>query len=275
MDIKNFKIGIISLGLIGGSIFKALKKHNFEIICFSTNEKTRNLILEQGFNASDTIEDLKICDLVFVCSPMRNVMEILDKLETIVNENTIVTDVCSLKEFVCKKQRPYVFIPSHPMAGKETSGFDVSDENLFKDANWVLTPLDNTSEEKINQLQKIIKFMGAKVTFANPQQHDEAVGLISHMPLVLSQALIKSVENNSLAKILASSGFRDMTRLCLSSTVMAQDMVEMNGDNIKSALKSVFENSDALIENYSNEIIEKIKKTRNEIYSKDGKNLLN
>lgn len=261
------------MGLIGGSIFKALKNHNFDLVCVSSNEKTRNAIKEQGFLASENLEILKDCDLVFVCSPMRNVLEILTKLENIVSQNTMVTDVCSLKEFVCQDKRPYIFIPSHPMAGKETSGFEVSCEDLFKDAKWVLTPFEDTSKEAMNTLKEIIQLTGAKIVETTAKEHDKTVALISHMPLVLSQALVEAVKDNDLAKTLASSGFRDMTRLSLSSTVMALDMIEMNGKNINDAISSVLGESEELLNSYTKEKIEKIKDIRNEIYSKDGKNI--
>ena len=88
MDIKQIKIGIISLGLIGGSIFKALKKHHFEIVCFSTNEKTSNTLRKEGFEVSNDLNIVKDCNVIFVCSPMRNVLDILDKLENIVDKNS-------------------------------------------------------------------------------------------------------------------------------------------------------------------------------------------
>ena len=269
----NIKIGIVSLGLIGGSIFKALKSQNVDLVCVSSNEQTINTIKGQGFSASEKLDSLKDCNVVFVCSPMCNVLEMLDKIENIVSENTIVTDVCSLKEFVCKKERPYIFITSHPMSGKETSGFYVSCEDLFKDAKWVLTPFEKTPKEAINTLKEIILLTGAKIVETTAQEHDKAVALISHMPLVLSQVLVEAVKDNNLAKTLASSGFRDMTRLSLSNTVMAQDMVEMNGKNIKESLSYVFDESKELLNSYTKEKIEKVKNIRNEIYSQDGKNI--
>ena len=272
MDTK-LKIGIVSLGLIGGSIFKALKKHDFELFCVSSNQKTIDSVIKEGATASTDLNILKNCNVIFVCSPMRVTLDILDKLEGIISDKTIVTDVCSLKEFICKKERPYIFIPSHPMAGKETSGFEVSCEDLFEDAKWVITPFEKTPQEDIEKLEEIIKLTGANIVKTTPQKHDEAVALISHMPLVLSQALVESVEDNDLAKALASSGFRDMTRLSLSNTVMAQDMVELNNQNIQKAISLVFQNSKGLLKTYNSSTVEYIKNLRKRIYSKDGKNI--
>ncbi|MGN1154284.1 MAG: prephenate dehydrogenase dimerization domain-containing protein, partial [Candidatus Gastranaerophilaceae bacterium] len=121
--------------------------------------------------------------------------------------------------------------------------------------------------------KKIITDMGAKIVVANPFKHDEAVALISHMPLVLSQALFMSAEDNNLAKELASSGFRDMTRLALSSEEMACDMVEKNSENIQKAILKLYANIGNLIKENYPEKIHEIKLEREKMY-KDGVNVL-
>ena len=108
------KIGIIGLGLIGGSLFKDLKK-NYDVIAVSQSQNGENI-----YKSFDVLKDR---DIVFVCTPMNKTLSVLDELETVLPAQTTVTDVCSLKEFVCKKERPYNFIPSHPMAGTENKGF--------------------------------------------------------------------------------------------------------------------------------------------------------
>ena len=129
------KIGVVGLGLIGGSIFKSLKALNkYELIGVSSSVKEDNV--------SNDYTTLKDCDLVFVCSPMNATLEVLDKLNSILSSKTIVTDVCSLKEFVSKKKYNYIFIPSHPMAGTEHSGWENSVLNLFQGATWAITPIN-------------------------------------------------------------------------------------------------------------------------------------
>ena len=224
------KIGIIGLGLIGGSIFKALRDREYDVIGVSSSVKEENI--------SNNYNTLKDCDLVFVCTPMNKTLEILDKLELILPSTTIVTDVCSLKAFVSKKQYSYKFIPSHFMAGTENSGWEASFSELFKNAKWVITPVQEFVEEQ-KKLEMVINSMGAEVIITTPEEHDKAVALISHMPLVLAQALCKNILGNELAKILASSGFRDTTRLALSNIEMAGDMVTLNNANIKDSLESL------------------------------------
>lgn len=178
---------------------------------------------QSGDRIFKSYEVLKDRDIVFVCTAMNATLKVLDDLENILSPETIVTDVCSLKEFVCKKQRPYRFIPSHPMAGTEHKGFENSFKGLFKGAKWVVI-----GSEAVKSMLEVIKYVGAKPVFATAEEHDKAAAMISHMPMVVAQALVLAAKDNPLALEMAASGFRDMTRLALSNEEMACDMVNMN-----------------------------------------------
>ncbi|MBE7703610.1 MAG: prephenate dehydrogenase/arogenate dehydrogenase family protein [Cyanobacteria bacterium SIG28] len=259
------KIGVIGLGLIGGSIFKCLKdKH--QVVGIS-----RTLEME---NVSSDYESLKDCNLVFVCSPMNATLEVLDKLNTILPKETVVTDVCSLKDFVSKKKYSFNFIPSHPMAGTENSGWEHSFAELFNGATWAITPIEGVNEgvnQGVNQgveiLKSVIIQLGAKPLITTAVEHDKAVAMISHFPLVVAQALCETVKDNELAQALASSGFKDTTRLALSNLEMAQDMVEFNKENIEIALQKFNESISKLLTQDYREIATKIKEFRKNLYS--------
>lgn len=273
MDSTN--IGIISLGLIGGSLLKALSKKNYNLFAVTGNPETLNKAKKYTAFVSDDLLTLKNCNIVFVCSPMNKTLKVLDDLEKVVQPSTIVADVSSLKEFVLKKERPYIFIGSHPMAGTENSGFDASFSELFDSANWVLTPSATANEQDIKKLESVIIKTGAKISIMNPEEHDRAAALISHMPMLIAQALMKTAMNEDLAIKLASSGFRDMTRLALSNTEMAEDMIKMNSKNISKALIDFVEQVRVLLnENYRDEI-ENIKDFRKSMYNAQGKNVSN
>lgn len=267
-------IGIISLGLIGGSVLKSLKNcEEYTLYAVTRNKKTIEEAKLYTPNISDDINTLKNCDVIFVCSPMSKVEEILDSLEKVVSPRTIVADVSSLKEFVTQKERPYIFIGTHPMAGTEHCGFESAFENLFEDAKWVITPSKLTDKSAISTLSSIIKKTGAQVITAEAKEHDKAVALISHMPMFLAQALMKTAQNNPLAMKLASSGFKDMTRLAMSNTTMAQDMIALNNKNILTAINELEINSQKLMnDNYPKEI-EEIKTIRQKMYNQNGKNV--
>ncbi len=255
------KIGVVGLGLIGGSIFKDLTRLGYDVIGVSASQKG----IENVYPDYNCLKDR---ELVFVCKEMNKTLSILDELENYLSPETVVSDVCSLKEFVSKKEYKFNFIPTHPMAGTEFSGWSASKEGLFKGAKWVITS-DKTSD----LLEKVIKDMGAEIVKTTPQKHDEAVALISHAPMVIAQALYKSVEDNDLARKLASSGFRDMTRLALSSVDMAEDMVSMNSENIEKAILKLYASVGELTHGEYRKEIEKIKSERDMMY-RDGVNVL-
>lgn len=245
------KIGIIGLGLIGGSLFKELQK-KYDVIALSKSQSGENI-----FKNYDVLKDR---DLVFVCTLMNKTLEVLDELENVLPPQTVVTDVGSLKGFVCKKKRHYKFIPSHPMAGTEKKGFENSFEGLFKGAKWVIIGQENPL------LTEVINYLGAKPIFTTAQEHDEAAAMISHMPMIIAQALMLAAKDNPLALEMASSGFRDMTRLALSNEEMACDMVSMNHKNIEQAILKLYKAVGELTNGDYPKTIAEIKNIRSKMF---------
>ncbi|MBO7671889.1 prephenate dehydrogenase/arogenate dehydrogenase family protein [bacterium] len=250
------KIGVIGLGLIGGSIFKNLKEQGFDVIGISKSQS--------GENITSDWNDLKSCNVVFVCTPMNKCLAALDKLEEILPAETVVTDVCSLKNFVCKKARSYKFIPSHPMAGTEKKGFENSFPEMFSGAIWVLTPV--FGDDGMDILTDLITKMGAQTLVTTPDRHDEAAALISHMPMIIAQALFLAASDNELALKMASSGFRDMTRLALSNEEMALDMFNMNSQNIETAILKLYKSVGELTHGDYKNMICSIKEQREKMF---------
>lgn len=270
---RNLKIGIVGLGLIGGSIFKALCVLKCNVFAVSKSNPTIEKAKKYSPNISKSFNKLKDCDIIFVCTHMNKAIEILEKLDKILPPNAIVADVCSLKHFLSSQKYSFKFIPTHPMAGTEFKGFDNSFETLFQGAKWILTPDKKISKLDIKKVTDIIEVLGAKPIFATPKEHDEAVALISHMPMVVAQALFKTAQNSKLALKLASSGFRDMTRLALSNEEMAADMVNLNSNNIQKSLLRLYSTIGGILDkNYLSEA-KQIKKDRQAMYL-DGKNIL-
>ena len=270
---RNLKIGIVGLGLIGGSIFKALCALQCNVYGASLSNATIEKAKKYTPDVSKSLLILKDCDIVFVCTPMNKTLETLEKLDKILPETTIVTDTSSLKRFVSTTKYNFKFIPSHPMAGTEFSGFDNSFETLFQNAKWILTPLEKTSETDVKKLISIIEVLGSKTSLTTPKKHDEAVALISHMPMLVSQAIFKTAKDNKLALKLAASGFRDMTRLAVTNEEMAQDMINLNSDNIQNSLLMLYSSIGELLEKDYTKQIREIKTQRESMYL-NGKNIL-
>lgn len=252
------KIGIIGLGLIGGSLFKELKKA-YDVVAVSNSQNGENI-----YKSYDILKDR---DIIFVCTPMNKTLSVLDELENLLNKDTVVTDVCSLKEFVCKKNRPYKFIPSHPMAGTENKGYENSFEGLFNGAKWVIVKDEMAKKtDGEDYLIEVINYVGAKPVFMSVQDHDKAAAMISHMPMLISQALMLAAKDNPLALEIASSGFRDMTRLALSNEEMACDMVSMNHKNIEQAILKLYQAVGELTSGDYPTIINELKNIRSKMF---------
>ena len=265
------KIGIIGLGLIGGSLLKALADKGFEIFAVTGNADTLEKARRYCSAVSHDISVLSDCEVVFASVPMSETVNILHKLETVLPETAVVTDVSSLKSFVMKEKYKFNFVGSHPMAGTEFSGFDNSDENMFDGAKWVITPYPGTDKKVLEKLENVILKTGAAIVYANAEEHDIAAAKISHMPMLIAQALFSAVKDDDLALKLASSGFRDMTRLAMSNVDMAEDMLNMNTENIENALKGLNQAVNDLKQDYKAKISE-LKKQRQAMYDKNGKN---
>lgn len=258
------KVGIVGLGLIGGSILKGLAQFDYEI--YAISKSSAQSAKTWCTFSSDILEDVENCDIIFACSPMRKTPKILEKLEKIVKKDTIVCDVCSLKGFLDKKYN-FNYIGTHPMAGTENSGFDSSFDGLFKGAKWVIS-------KKNDVLEEIIKTLGAKPILMNSKEHDLAAAQISHLPMLISFALFHSTKTNE-AKTLASSGFRDTTRLSMTNEILACDMLELNAQNIDKCLDEFISSINYLKNLSADEKIEVLKnlaQKRAELYDKNGKN---
>lgn len=139
---------------------------------------------------------------------------------------------------------------------------------MFKGAKWVLTPFQHSQNEEdaIKFLTGIIKRLGAVPVFTTAEKHDWAVALISHMPMLISQAIFKTAQEDDLAMNIASSGFRDMTRLAMSNPEMANDMITMNSENIQDAVLKLYKSiGDLTSENYR-EQIDQIRSQRRKMF---------
>ncbi len=257
------KVGVIGLGLIGGSIFKRLKAQGYDIVAVSSTQTGENIFSDYSA--------LKDCNFIFICTPIHTILDVLDKLTEVIPADTIVTDTASLKEFVTKKSYSFKFIPSHPMAGTEFSGYKNSFPELFDGAKWVITPYDNTDT---SPLEKLIKDMGAVPVYASPKAHDKAAAMISHTPMLIAQALFVASFDDDLALKLAASGFRDMTRLAVSNPEMAADMINFNYYNIEQSLLKIYSVIGDLLKNYDKDFLTEIALKRKNMYDKNGKNIL-
>lgn len=288
---KKLTIAVVGIGLIGGSLLKTLRTQNFHLIGISRSEST--IKKAEKLNIADEYStDLSLlskADIVFICTPISKIISMIDQIKNIISPDCIVTDVGSLKGFVLdyvnNSQVKVNYIGGHPMAGTEYQGVDYAVDNLFIGAKWILTPSRFADQTSVDKLSDILKITGADIIFAEPEAHDKAVALISHFPLLLSQALFTLVNNypdnsiKTLALRLASSGFRDTTRLAATNPELAKDMLLDNRHNVQDVAKHLQIVLNSMIydlncnENSFIDHIKDISSDRRKLYSSDGKNI--
>lgn len=271
------KIGIIGLGLIGGSLLKALQNKGYELYVVTRNEQSIKSVLDQNLaiQASSDFKILKEMDIIFIATPIDCTIKTLETASKLA-PNALFCDLASVKGFILDyaNTHPHLdFIGLHPMAGTENQGFESSKEDLFEGANWAIIPSNFASKPSIIWIEELIKSINSNPIFCNAEEHDLAVSEISHFPMVLAQVLFYQTTNN-LSKKLASSGFRDMTRLSMSNEKMAQDMLKYNKKAILETLQKFDKNLSFFIQNYEKMPLLEIIETRRQMYSKDGKNIL-
>ena len=241
------KIGIVGLGLIGGSIGLKLQSLKHIIYGVTNNEINEKKAKERNLAnvISCDLEILKDCSLIFLALPIKDLIKPSNELIQAIPRDAIVTDVGSIKKPIIntwEKIHP-LFIGSHPMAGTEQKGVDSGFEDLLKNAKWIITPTLNSNLNAFNTLSKLITSMECEICKASPTEHDEAVSLISHLPIFLASALIETAhkeKDNSLLKLtqkLAASGFNDTTRVGGGNPQLGLDLAINNQTNILNAIK--------------------------------------
>ncbi len=242
---NDLKFGFIGLGLIGGSIAKALKhtRRNCQIIAYDTDSDALTTSKKQGIcdKIYDFVSsDFFSCDYIFLCTPVCCNNDYLSILKDVINKNCILTDVGSVKNSIHKTIHDYHleshFIGGHPMAGSEHSGFQSSDARILENAYYILTPCKEVPQNKIDKFYQLVKSIGALPLILDEKTHDYVTAGISHLPHLIAFSLVNLIKDkdnsDGIMKMIAAGGFKDITRIASSSPVMWQQILELNKDDI-------------------------------------------
>lgn len=265
-------IAVVGVGLIGASLAAAFKKSdsNIKILAVDqdqyTIKKAEDLkIIDQGF--LEIKDNLKEAELIFVAVPVSKITEVIKEIDSGSSRAQLIVDAGSTKKEVLKKAQELLqkssksFIGAHPMAGSHKSGIDWHDPELFAGAPFILTPVlednfasgnsDNNTffaeeseiinnlaadkREALLALKELIEKIGARTYIISAEAHDRCTALVSHLPHILSSALVNMLnlekDSTDLLK-LAGGGFRDMTRIAGSSPELWQDIILSNSRNL-------------------------------------------
>ncbi|KGF91373.1 MULTISPECIES: prephenate/arogenate dehydrogenase [Prochlorococcus] len=250
------KIGIVGLGLIGGSLGLTLQSLNHTIYGIANNEFNEKKAKEKKLAnfVSCNLSILKECELIILALPIKDLINPSRQLVASIPKETIVTDVGSIKEPIINTWENLhpLFIGSHPMAGTEKKGVDSGFAGLFKNAKWIITPTKNSDLNAVRTLSKLIKSMDCKICQSSPKDHDKAVSLISHLPIFLASALIKTVHNKNnqslldLTQKLAATGFADTSRVGGGNVQLGLDLAMNNQENILNSIDNFKNNLNEL-----------------------------
>jgi prephenate dehydrogenase len=248
------QITIVGTGLIGGSLGLALHAHGFTgtIVGCDKPEVLDTAIMRGAIDrgVSDPREAAFESDIVVLATPVGAILSLFERLAPTLSPAKLLTDTGSTKEQLVERARMVLgdqaaerVLPGHPMAGKEHGGIEHADANLFRDAVWLVTPIDPEQSYTPRQQQyvELLQSMGARVIAIEPQRHDQLCAWISHLPQMISTALASMLQeelgdDEAVAQI-GGRALREMTRIAHSPYSMWRDVALTNSQNIDEALQ--------------------------------------
>ena len=239
-------VGIVGLGLIGGSLGLDLRALGWTVQGLVHRPSTAERAIERGLVDAVSTDPacLGSCDLVILALPIPALLSPNSALVEAIPRTAVVTDVGSVKQPVLEvwgELHPR-FVASHPMAGTASAGVEAGQPGLFRGRPWIATPSLSSDAAAVEQVRHLAQELGSQWFTASADQHDQAVALISHMPVLVSAALLRTAgderdpEIRQLAEALASSGFADTTRIGGGNPALGVAMASSNTAAVRKAL---------------------------------------
>ncbi|MFL5680107.1 MAG: prephenate dehydrogenase [Chloroflexota bacterium] len=256
------RVAFLGLGLIGGSIARALRERErgtWSVTAWTPNGDGPRAAAADGtidVAASDPAAALRDADLVVLAAPPLDVITLLDRLGEMRSQlapGAVITDVASTKRRIVARadELGLAFVGGHPMAGRETTGYGAADAELFVDRPWVVC--ESPDAAAISWVESLARATGARPVRMDAATHDAAVALVSHVPLVVSAAIVEAAAARTPAELeaalsLAAGGWAGMTRLARGDVGMGTGILATNGDLVAERLREVRAVIDAWLE---------------------------
>jgi prephenate dehydrogenase len=272
------RAAVIGTGLIGGSFALALRKHFTEIQIVGYDRVPEKALARRAVHeiTRDLSAAMREADLVYVALPIGATIEVLPRLAKFAEPHALVTDAGSTKSAICRAaaeqfQGGALFLGGHPMAGKEHSGAEHADAELFRGAPYVLIGSHDSADARVKEFERILTAMGAQPLWSDAGTHDWAAGIVSHLPQLTAMALARVVQDEAdetgMPLLLAGQGLQDMLRLAGSPYGVWRDILLTNTQNISRALDRLAQAIDHLRTHLASKEIEQEFKTANELYA--------
>lgn len=247
---KESTVGFIGLGLIGGSLARALKKADPQLTVMAYMRSADKLIQAKADGVVDVIldrvdETIGQCDMIFLCTPVEYNEQYLRMIKPYLKPGALVTDVGSTKTSIHRAARELsmedCFVGGHPMAGSEKTGYENSSDHLLENAYYMITPPEGAPEENVQRLREIAQAVNAIPMVLSCREHDLAVAAISHLPHIVASSLVNLVrdsdDSRETMKQIAAGGFKDITRIASASPEMWEQICMTNTENISRMLE--------------------------------------
>lgn len=241
MIAKDSVILIVGLGLIGGSYAKGLKKHGYTVYAISRGQGTIDYALENGIIDKGTIQEepeiISQADYIVFGLYPHTMIDWIARNQQYFKSGAIITDVCGVKCNVVDVVQDFLrkdveFIGSHPMAGKEVSGVQYSDDAIFHSANFIITPTEQNTEKGIafaKELAELLEFH--HIAVITPQEHDKMIGFVSQLTHAVAVSLMNTSDNTHLKEYTGDS-FRDLTRIAKINETLWSELFFLNKKNL-------------------------------------------
>nr|WP_044084905.1 prephenate dehydrogenase/arogenate dehydrogenase family protein [Bifidobacterium gallicum] len=244
------RVGIVGLGLIGGSLALRLKSSGCQVLAWNHRQHPYAHARAMGIECFDNLTDLAAArpDVLVLCNPLAAMPAVLEQLKPALDtQHTTLTDVGSVKGIVRQQVKRVglddCYVGAHPMCGNELSGWQAADEHLFHDALWAMTFCEHTDYRRVMAVAGMItRQCRNRLIILDDQTHDRAAALISHMPHVVATSFINMLTDNAdrnIAMALSAGSWRDMTRVALTDPDRTKAMVEENGGEVAQLLRSL------------------------------------
>lgn len=244
------KIGIIGLGLMGGSLAKAIS-FGTEHTVWGTNrspEAVQKALFVGAIEKELTKDDLSVCDLIIVSLYPEATINYIKENATLFKKGAIVMDISGVKRYVCDalyevaKENSFVFIGAHPMAGLHLSGFEHSTAKIFNNSSMILTPYEDTAWGHINTIKELFLSIGfTNIQMSTPDEHDKIIAFTSQLAHVVSNAYVKS-PNALIHKGFSAGSYKDLTRVAYLNENMWSELFLENRDNLINEIDSIVNN---------------------------------
>jgi prephenate dehydrogenase len=244
--VKGPVVGIVGLGLVGGSLARALSRSGYRVVGLD-REPVKRQARAAGAVASTTssLDGLaEQADVVVLAATPKANLSLLRRLPGRLRPGAVVTDVGSVKGPICREAARLGlsrFVGGHPVAGTEGSGFAASSADLFRDRSWILCP-GQAAPAALRVVSSLVRAVGAHPVRLDPSEHDRTLAFLSHAPQLVSWALFEAAQGDPVTRRhlnLAGPGFRDMTRLARSPRGLWREILAQNQPEVRRAVASV------------------------------------